>query len=157
MILFKDETIITASPETVYYFLTHIDKLYKQWHPKDHVFCSTLYGSLDKKGSIIHFFEWIGRFPLYFIAKTTKAEKNSYLEYVPIFPLSLLKIGMGSFTIEKISDKKTKLVAYVGIGYDIPIIGPILDFILKRLISFDAIRKHMKEEGENIKKYLENS
>jgi len=157
MISFKDETIIMAPPERVYHFLTHIDTLYKQWHTKDHVFCRVLYGSIDKKGSVMHFFEWVGRFPLYLIAKTTKAEKNSYLEYAPVFPLSLLKLGMGSFTIEKISDKETKLIAYVGVGYDLPVIGLLLDFIVKKLISFGAIRKHMKEEGENIKKYLENS
>lgn len=155
MILFKDETIINASPERVYYFLTHIDKLYKQWHAKDHVFCHTLYGQLGKKGSVVHFFEWIDGFPLYLIAQTSKIEKDRYFEYVPVFPFSLLKLGTGFFTIEKMSDKETKLTAYIEGGYKLPIIGPLLDFIVRKAISFDAIEKHMKEEGENIKKYLE--
>jgi len=156
MIYFKDETIIKASPERVYYFLTHIDKLYKQWHPKDHVFLHAIYGAIDKMGSIVHFFEWINRFPLYLVVQTTKVEKNNYLEYGLVFPFSLLKLGMGSFKIEKISDEETKLIAYVEGGYNTPIIGPALDFLTRKAISFDAIRKHMKEEGENIKKYLEN-
>lgn len=157
MIQFRDETTIMASPDKVYYFLTHIDKLYKEWHPRDHVFCHVIYGSLSRKGSIVHFFEWIGGFPLYLVAQTTKVEENRYLEYVPVFPFSLLRLGSGSFTIEKISNKEVKLIAYAGGGYKVPIIGPSLDFIVRKLISFDAIQKHMKEEGENIKRYLEKN
>lgn len=155
MIHFKEETIINASSEKVYYFLTHIDTLYKKWHPKDHVFCHGIHGSLNKKRSIVHFFEWIGGFPLYLIAQTTKVEENHFLEYTPVFPFSLLRLGTGSFTIEKISNNKVKLIARADGGYNAPIVGPSLDFIAKKLINFDAIRKHMKEEGENIKKYLE--
>jgi hypothetical protein len=157
MITFKDETIINAPPERVFWFLTNIDKLYKEWHPKDHVFCHTLYKSLDQKGSIVHFFEWIGGFPLYLVALTTKVEKNHYIEYVPVFPLSLLKLGFGSFQIEKISEKESKLTAYVEGGYKLPVIGSALDWLVRKMISFEAIRRHMKEEGENIKKYLERN
>ena len=155
MIQYRDETIINASPERVFWFLTNIDKLYKEWHMKDHVFCHTLFGSLDKKGSIIHFFEWVGGFPLYLIAQTSKMEKDHYIEYVPVFPLSLLRLGFGSFQIEKISDRESKLIAYVEAGYKLPVIGEALDWLVRKMISFEAIRRHMKEEGENIQKYLE--
>ena len=157
MIRFTDETIINASSDKVFYFLTHIDRLYKKWHSKDHIFCHALIGSLDRKGSMVHFFEWIGHFPLYLIAQISKVDKDHYIEYLPVFPFSLLRLGYGSFTIEKISNNEIKLVAYVEGGYNIPVIGSFLDFIVRKLISFDAIKKHMNEEGENIKRYLEKN
>jgi hypothetical protein len=154
MIHFRDETIIESSPERVFYFLTHINKLYKIWHPRDHVFCHVLSGSMEKENSIIHFFEWVGKFPLYLIAQTVKVKRNCYLEYVPVFPFSLLRLGSGSFVIEKVSKNKCKLIASADGGYNLPIVGPFLDFVAQKIISFDAIRKHMKEEGENLNNYL---
>ena len=155
MIILRDETIIKTSPEKIYYFLTHIDKKYKIWHPKDHVFCQTLFGSIDKKGGVIHFFEWVGRFPLYLIAQTSSVEINSYLEMVLVFPFSLLNLGMGYFKIEEISKNESKLIAYFEGGHNSPIIGSLIDFLVKKLVNIEAATKHMKEEGENLKKCLE--
>jgi len=86
MISITDETIIDVPAEDIFNFLVNIDSLYKIWHPKDHIFCRVLSGSLSKKGCRFHFFEIIGGFPLYLMAKVTEVRENEYLEYVPAFP-----------------------------------------------------------------------
>lgn len=149
MISIKEETMINVPVKSVYNFLINIDSLYKIWHPTDHVFCKTISGSLSKKGCRFHFLEIIGGFPLYLTAKVTEARENEYLEYVPTFPFSLLKTGRAYFQIEKISANQSKLIAYVEYG------NKFLDRIANLFVKTSAAKKHIKEEGENLKKYLE--
>ena len=152
MITIKEETFINAPAKSVFGFLTHIDLLYKTWHRKDHVFCKTISGTLSKKGCVFHFLERIGGFPLYLIAKVTEVKNNEYIEYVPVFPFSLFKTGKGYFRIEKISDDKSRLIAYVEYGDKSGFLDRIANFFIKT----SAARKHMREEGVNLKIYLES-
>ena len=149
MISITEETIIDVPAKDIFNFLVNIDSLYKIWHPKDHIFCRVLSGSLSKKGCRFHFLEIIGGFPLYLTAKVTEVRENEYLEYVPAFPFSLLKTGKAYFRVEKISDNQSGLVAYVEYG------NKFFDKIANFLVKTSAARKHIKEEGENLKKYLE--
>ena len=152
MITIKEETIINVPPKSVFDFLVHINLLYKIWHPKDHVFCKTIVGSLLKKDCVFHFLEIIGGFPLYLIAKVTEVKENEYLEYVPAFPFSLLRTGKAYFHIQSISANQSKLTAYVEYGDRFRIFDNIASFLVKT----PTVEKHIKEEGENLKKYLEN-
>lgn len=149
MISIKEETIINTSPKNIFNFLVNIDSLYKVWHPKDHVFCKVLFGQLSKKGCRLHFLEIIGGFPLYLTAKITEVRKDEYLEYVPAFPFSLLKTGKAYFRIEKISDTQSKLIASVEYG------NRIFDKIANLFVKTELVKKHIREEGENIRSYLE--
>lgn len=149
MITIKEETIINVPAKSVFEFLINIDSLYKIWHPKDHVFCKTIFGSLSEKGCRFHFLEIIDGFPLYLMAKVTEIRENEYLEYVPSFPFSLLKTGKAYFKIEKISDNQSNLIAYVEYGNN------FFDKIANFLIKTSAVKKHIEEEGESLKKYLE--
>ena len=152
MISIKEETIIEANPENIFNFLSRIDSLYKVWHPKDHIFCKTLYKDLNERGCIFHFLEIIGGFPLYLILTVSKLKKNEFIEYKPIFPLSIFNLGMGSFAIERISDKLSKLTARVEYGNHFA----LLDKIFQLFVKTEAMRKHIQEEGQNLKKYLES-
>lgn len=151
MISITEETIVNVPTNDVFNFLVNIDSLYKVWHPKDHVFCRVLSGSLAKKGGRFHFLEIIGGFPLYLIAKITDVRENEYLEYVPAFPFSLLKNGKGYFWIEKLSENQSKLTAYIEYG------GKFIDKFADFLVKTSAARKHIREEGENLKKFLEKN
>ena len=149
MISITEETIVDAPAKDVFNFLVNIDSLYKIWHPKDHIFCKVLSGSLSKKGCRFHFLEIIGGLPLYLVAKVTEVRENEYLEYVLAFPFSLLKTGKAYFQIEKISDNKSRLIAYVEYG------NKFLEKIANFLVKTPSVKKHIQEEGENVKKYLE--
>ena len=150
MISITEETTVDVPAKDVFNFLVSIDSLYKIWHPKDHIFCRVLSGSLSKKGCRFHFLEIIGRFPLYLTAKVTDVRENEYLEYVPAFPFSLLQTGKAYFQIEKISDNQSKLIAYTEYG------NKFLDKIANFLVKTSAAKKHIQEEIENLKRYLEN-
>lgn len=150
MISITEETIIEAPAKDIFNFLVNMDSLYKIWHPKDHVFCRMLSGSLAKKGGRFHFLETINGFPLYLTAKITEVRENEYLAYVPAFPFSLLKTGKAYFKIEKISDNQSKLIAYVEYG------GKFFDKIANFFVKTKFVEKHIREEGENMKKYLEH-
>ncbi len=152
MIIIKQETIINANTQSVFNFLTRIDTLYKTWHPKDHVFCKVIFQDLNQRGCVFHFLEKIGGFPLYLILKVTKIKKNEYIEYEPAFPFSLFNFGMGYFSIESVSKNTSKLTAYVEYGNRAGLIDKIFQFFVKT----DVAKKHIQDEGENIKKYLEN-
>lgn len=152
MISIKEETIIEASPENIFNFLSRIDSLYKVWHPKDHVFCNVIYKDLNELGCVFHFLEKVGGFPLYLIVRVSKIERNEYIEFKPIFPLSMFNLGMGSFAIERVSDKLSKLTARVEYGNRFA----LLDKIFQLFVKTEALRKHIQEEGENLKKYLES-
>lgn len=150
MISITEKTIINAPAKDIFNFLVSIDSLYKIWHPTDHVFCRVLSGSLAKRGSRFHFLEIINGFPLYLAAKITEVRENEYLEYAPIFPFSLFKTGKAYFRIEKVSDNQCKLVAYVEYG------NKFLDKIANFFVKTKFAEKHIREEGENMKKYLEH-
>lgn len=152
MISLKEETFINAPAKSVFEFLTHIDLLYKTWHRNDHFFCKTISGTLSKKGCVFHFLERIGGFPLYLIAKVTDIKKNEYIEYKPASPFSLLKTGKGYFQIEKISDNKSRLIAYVEYGDKYGILDRLANIFIKPAVA----RKHIQEEGINLKIYLES-
>ena len=151
MVKITEETIIDAPARSVFGFLTHVDLLYKTWHRKDHVFYKALVGTLDKKRCIIHFYEFINKFPIYLIVRVTELKNNELIEYRPIFPFSWLKVGMGYFKIEAIAENKSKLIAHVEFGDKFKII----DKIVQTFIKESNIRKHIREEGEYLKKYLE--
>jgi hypothetical protein len=153
MITIKEVTIIKASPENIFNFLTSIDSLYKTWHPKDHVFCKRIYKDLNERGCLFHFLETIGAFPLYLILTVSKIKKNEYIEYRPIFPLSVFNLGKGSFAIERVSDELSKLTAYVEYGNHFG----LLDRIFQLFVKTEMLKKHIEEEGQNIKNYLEQN
>lgn len=152
MLKIKEEVIVEVPSQNVYYFLTHIDELYKIWHPKHHVFCKTLYKNLTETGCVFHFLEIIGGVPLYLVVKVSLIKNNQYIEYKPIFPVSIFNLGAGYFYIEAISENKTKLTAVVEFGDRFGLLEKICQVFLKT----STLRQHIKDEGSYLKRYLEN-
>ena len=152
-----DVTIVNTDPKPIFDFLTHIDSLYKVWNPKDHAFCRTLFRRLDQKGCIFHFLEILGWFPLYLPTRITKIEPNRYIEYAPLFPLSLLNLGYGYFKIDRISPQQSKLIAYAQWGWNLPILGPLFDAFSNFCVNKETAIQHIREEGANLKRYVETS
>lgn len=154
MIEIVEKSVIDAPPNKVFWFLTNIDKLYKYWHPKDHVFCKTLRGNIAKQGAIYHFFEFLRFIPLYLVVQNILVVENKRIECGLAFPLSLLGIGKGGFGIEETEDKdKTLLTAFVTIGYkSFP--GKLLDRLVYLLVPREVALQHMRDESHNINRYF---
>lgn len=158
MVKISEETIIQTKAENVWNFLTtlHEGDNYKKWHPTDHIKFVCLKGDEETVGSQLYFEEHIGKSILKLSYQISVSEKNRYLEYRATFPFSLFHLGKGSFRITKLGNGEVKMTAYIEYGYDLALIGNLIDKIVDLFFKRKSLEKHVQEEGENIKKILEN-
>jgi uncharacterized protein YndB with AHSA1/START domain len=134
--ILTDSIEIETTPEKVFDFFFHLvdDESYRAWHPDDHVTLRWIKGHPWEEGSVVYAEEYIhGKLhKLKFVI--TKLIPNRLIEYAPTswflrmyFPQGTLRVGWLARTFFK---KK-----------------------LERGLS--SVQKHMKEEGENLKRILE--
>ena len=141
----KDSIRINKSPKEIFYWLDYFTDKYRLWHP-DHVMAKWIKGNKFSKGSILYSEEYLGKELEKLKFKITRVVKNKLVEYRLLFPESIICSG-GSFSVKpykKGSIFTTTLSFRMG-------------YLLSKLFPFKlkAIKKHMKEEGENLKKILE--
>jgi len=159
MALLKDVTLtdsieIKTTPEKIFSFLTNLvdDKSYKAWHHDDHVALRWLKGEPWNEGSVVYAEEYIHRklHKLKFIV--TKVVPNKKIEYVPVSRFLRRYFPKNTFSIEQ----KGESCVFIASGtYRV---GWIVKTFFKKALENGllSIRKHMKEEGENLKRILEN-
>ena len=148
MIALTDSVEIKAKPEKVFAWLTNIKNKenYQSWH-SDHVDCVWVKGEPFQEGSIVYFEEYIhGKLhKLKFLC--TKRVQNRLIEYRPLFPWSFF-MPKCTFVIEPQKEDSCIFTATINLR-----VGPLFKkFGGKRL---DTIKRHMREEGENLKRILE--
>lgn len=156
MITLTSTDHIHASPEQVWNFFTrlHEDDTYMRWHPVDHISWTLLNGDSEKVGSTYHFAEMIGGKKLASKFRLNKVERLKYLEYGVAGLLRPLNPVTATFTLIPQGKAKIDLIAKVQIGYTIPIIGNIVDWIARRCYDMTAVRQHMQEEGKYLNQAL---
>jgi hypothetical protein len=148
-----DTIEIRTTCEKIFDFLVHLvdDESYRAWHPEDHVALRWLKGKPWEEGSLVYAEEFIhGKLhKLKFIV--TKVVQNREIEYVPASWLLRRYFPKNTFFIE--SKETTCLFIATGtfrVGW------LARTFARKRLdLGLASVRKHMKEEGENLKRILE--
>ena len=158
MALLKDVNLtdsieIKTTPETIFSFLTSLvdDESYRAWHPDDHVSLRWIEGQPWGQGSVVHAEEYIhGKsHKLKFVV--TKVVPNTEIEYVPVSRFLRRYFPKNTFYIE--SKERTCVFTATGtyrVGW------LVRTFAKKRLErGLSSVSKHMKEEGENLKKILE--
>ncbi len=140
---------INASAERIWHFLTHLHEgsNYQRWHPTEHITWQLRSGDGETVGSTYYFAEMIGSKKLAFRFRLEEAERFKYLEYGASGPLRPLHIVTATFELKPLSRNKTELVAKVTIGYKLPIIGSIVDWVARNMYDMTAITQHMNEEG----------
>ena len=151
MITLKDSIEIKATPEKVFKWLVQRFKgkeAYQAWHP-DHVDIRWIKGEPLQEGSIVYAEEYLhGQLhKLKFLI--TKVVPNKEIEYRALFPLSLFAPG-NAFIIEPKGKSSCVFTATGRLR-----VGPLFKKFGKNQI--EATKRHMKEEGENIKRALESS
>jgi uncharacterized protein YndB with AHSA1/START domain len=150
MILLRDVSEIEAPPERVFDWLVHLQENYIAWHP-DHVECRYLRGtSLLELGSVLYIEEYLHGELHKLKFRTTKVIPNSRLEYKAGFGIG------GAFEVRPQEDKAL-FIAEMTMGSSLPLVEPLLDRLLEKLLSdnLEAMKQHMAEEGENLKRLLE--
>lgn len=146
--LFEDTISIDAPPERVFSFFQHMGEHYLEWHP-DHLAFRWVEGNALEEGNVIYFEERIGDEVLEKTVRLTSVEPNEYIEFVPTGWLLRLFLPRMSFSFERQADGTTLFCADINIR-----VGPIGKWSHRE--EFEAVRQHMKEEGENLKAWAEN-
>jgi len=149
MITLADSIEIEAAPEKVFEWLAQRFKdkeAYQAWHP-DHVDVRWIKGGLLQEGSIIYAEEYLHGELHKLKLLITKIVPNEVIKYRALFPLSIFNPS-NAFLFQPKGNNScifTATVSYRG------------GLLIKKLArnEIEAIKRHMKEEGENLKDILE--
>ena len=138
----------------IFNFLTGIvdDASYRAWHKDDHVSFRWLKGQPWAEGSVMYAEEYLhGKLhKLKFVV--TKIVPNEKIEYTPVSRFIRKFFPKNEFIIEQKGDS----CLFIASGtYRVGWIGKV--FFGKAIEKgLSSVRKHMKEEGENLKRILES-
>ena len=149
MITLKDSIEIQTTPEKVFNAWIKVfssQEYFKKWHP-DHVKYSWIKGEPFAVGSILYVEEYLhcklGKMKFLI----TNLEINRKIEFKLLFPTSII-CPKGSFMIEP-KERSSIFTATLTFRF-----GRFFQKFAKSRV--EAVTTHMKEEGENLKKILEN-
>lgn len=145
--ILKETTEMEAPPEEVYRFFEEMEENYERWHPDHITFRWTEKGGLQQ-GAEAYFEERIAGKAQRKTVKFVEVTPDRYMEFKPTSLLVGLLMPHISFTIDARSDG-CELTQRIKVRT-----GPIGARLNKK--EFDAVRTHMREEGENLKRILEN-
>ncbi len=154
MIRLVDRCHIPASPEQIWRWFENLEENYLRWHPA-HLDFRSIRGTPVQEGSICFFDTRIDGFRLRMRTRVVEAVPMRYLRHVGLFPASLIRTG-GSFEIEP-ADGGSRLIAKAWIGFDWPLVGQVLDQVIRRAIPLSALQRHMAEEGESLGRILDEA
>jgi len=155
MIELKDTIEINASAENVFDCLLQLMKdreSYQAWHP-DHKEIKWIKGEPLEEGSVVTIEEFLQGVLTKLTFRFIKVIPNRLIIYRVLFPLSLIA-PENRFEIEPTGDNSCIFTAYGRIRM------PMWLFIKSHKShrgKLEGSKKHMKEEGENLKKAAEKS
>ena len=150
MISLKDSIEIETTPREVFDWLGRMPQEYESWHP-DHVSCRVVHGSMLEVGSEIECEEFLHGKLHTLRFRMTKVVPDRRVEFV------IEGMGRGAFEAQAHGDT-VNFVAELDIGSDAALIGRFFDFVFPVLFGgrIEEMRRHMAEEGRNLKAILES-
>jgi uncharacterized protein YndB with AHSA1/START domain len=153
-IFLTDSIEIRTTPEKIFEFFYSIvdDASYRAWHPDDHVAVRWTKGSPWQEGSVVYSEEYIDGELQKLTFIVTKVVPNREIEYVPVSRFRRRYAPKYTFSVEP---KDTNSVFTAAVHVRVPLLPRLL---AKKKVEggLSSVRKHMREEGENLKKILEN-
>jgi uncharacterized protein YndB with AHSA1/START domain len=144
--IFEETTRVHASPEAIYSFFETMDANYERWHP-DHIEFRWVEGETLTEGTKASFEEYVAGKTQRKTVRFTTVVPDRYIEFTPTSLLVGLLMPAVSFTITP-RDDGCDFTQRIEIRT-----GPIGARLNRS--EFDAVRAHMREEGENLKTLLE--
>jgi len=144
--ILQDSILIKASPEAIFRFFEEMERNYLQWHP-DHVLYRWVSGRGVKVGHVFYFEEYIAGKLFKKRVVFTRVVPHQHIEFAPTFWLMKLFLPRMVFRIEP-EGNGCRFVAEVHLR-----MGPLAQRAHTQ--EFAAIREHMRVEGLNIKRILE--
>ena len=150
-LILSDSIEINTTPEKIWDFFSNLEKNYKAWHPKDHILFKWTKGKPMESGSKWHGEEVVrGKV---FKLKGTIGDVVPYrkIMFKYSFPISLVAPGF-----EWLIDPKGKKSIFTARSF---LRAGELFYKLSRKEmeeKIDMHNRHVKEEGENLKRILES-
>jgi hypothetical protein len=152
-VILADSIEIRTTREKIFNFLTSIvdDDSYKAWHKEDHVCFRWLKGPPWTEGSVVYAEEYIHGKLHKLKFKITKIVPNKRIEYIPVSRFLRKFFPKNEFVIEQ----KGEFCLFIASGTFR--LGWITKTFFKKALEngLASLKKHMKEEGENLKEILE--
>jgi hypothetical protein len=150
MLVLQDVVEIPAQPATVFAWFRNLESNYRNWHP-DHVNCRYAKGRPFETGSVLSVQETLHGRQHKLRLKLTSIEPNRSIAY-RIAP------GLNGRFLLAETEFGCQLEAEIRIGWRVPIFGWVVDRLVRRVFdaSLDALRIHMREEGQNLSRLLDN-
>jgi len=142
-----DSIRIDSPPEPVWEWLSGLSEHYTEWHP-DHVSAEWEHGEPNQVGSILRAVEDLGGTREVLRFEMTSVEPPHRLEYRLRGPISMLLPG-GAFAVVS-DDRGSRFTATISYRF-----GRLTERLFKRRTA--ALQRHMKEEGENLKRIIESA
>ncbi len=145
MTTLADSIELEAEPDKVIEWLMNLHRHYQEWHP-DHIRCTGVAGTLNE-GDAFCFEEKLHGKVHRIRGRVTRIDKNRVIEYKCLFPVSMV-CSKGSFKV----DGKGKCSVFTAT------LSFRFGWIFLRLARsrVESLKKHMQEEGRNLKQLLEN-
>ena len=153
-VILTDSIEIKTTPKEIFDFFTHLvdDQSYRAWYPDDHVALRWIKGQPWEEGSVVYAEEYIhGKLhKLRFVI--TKVIPNRRIEFAPLSRFLRIYFPKNIFAIEPKEDNCVFTASgCLRVGW---LVKTFAKDKLKQGLS--SVRKHMKEEGENLKRILES-
>lgn len=153
MITLKNSIEINASAEKVFDQLVKNlsgSESYKLWHP-EHVDLRWIKGEPVREGSILYAEEYLDGNLHKLKYRITRVVPDQLIAFAPLFPLSIIATGNSFRTLSK-GENRCVFSTEGHIRFPLWLFKRIHKCHEGKLV---ASEKHMKEEGENIKKAVE--
>ncbi|MGB5187532.1 MAG: SRPBCC family protein [Acidimicrobiia bacterium] len=143
----SDSIWINAPPEAVWDWLSTMCEHYTEWHP-DHVSAEWVHGEPNQVGSILEAVEDLGGTREVLRLEMVSINPPHGFEYRIRGPISLLLPG-GAFAV--VTDGGgARFTASISYRF-----GRLTERLFSRRTA--VLRRHMKEEGENLKRIVESA
>jgi uncharacterized protein YndB with AHSA1/START domain len=149
MVEFAESVIINAPPEQVWAWLSDLPRHYREWHPA-HVECRYIRGDHLTVGAVLLVVERLHGKQHRLQLRATEVVPNRLLRYAS-------RGFRGAFEL-KPTDDGTSFTASLEFGWRVPLIGAVIDRVLRLMLMrrLAAFHRHLKEEGRNLKRLLES-
>ena len=147
--IFEDSIQINSSCAQVFHFFENMDKNYLNWHP-EHLLFEWRKGKSLKERNVFYFEEEIGGQLLEKETVFTKIIPNQYIEFKMVNWFYRWFIPKMTFIFEE-KENGCLFTAQVFLRG----IGPLGKWLHRK--EFAAVKKHMEEEGINLKRIIEQN
>lgn len=143
---------IKTTPEAIFDFFRKLDDAsYRVWHPEDHVSFRRIKGDPWEEGSVVYAEEYMHGKLHKLKFQVTKVVPNRRIEFAPASRFLRIYFPKNTFEVEQRGDT----CLFTASGH--LRVGRLVKTFAKGKLEqgLASVRKHIQEEGENLKRILE--